>query len=342
MILVKCDRCGAEEETGDVTAGVPGGTLPGVFRKVVLPDAWQRAKVPAEDGSAWEKHLCPKCVNALRQFFQGDGAVDGLLSPSMLARAEETEHTHNFDRLHGLCRCGSTYQDVLDRHPLREAGLNAIPAQGSGAAAVDRVMNEAVTDPGQLGQALWPDPERFASCPFCPGVSKHTDLNEHIRLQHEDRWPEWAELAGVDKRPQGCIAHGGPDCICDDQDGYTGQMEDSRPNLTARAELISSGKRCTCAGVGFGTEDCTMHHPDGVQAGTHLPCTYGQNAGECPGIFRRGLFHEHMGRWHGIKVHPSSEPCPYCSDIHPGSRLGEHIAKDHPGEWSAWEAKRGR
>jgi hypothetical protein len=131
---------------------------------------------------------------------------------------------------------------------------------------------------------------------------------------------------------------------------------DPRPHLTARAVEIAGGEKCTCgpgrphratcpvrcscAGVGFGTEDCVPHHPDGLERGTHLKCFQAgqpETAGDCPGIYRRGMFAEHMERWHGITLAERSKPCPYCAEISQGiMQLGQHIAKEHPGDWQAW------
>lgn len=219
--MIKCDRCGAEEETKGtgVVQGGPG-ILAGVpaFRKTALPDDWRRVPMPQRDGSAWDKELCPPCVNALYAFMEGDGAVPGLLEPVTL---------------------------------------------------------------------------------------------EEIQAATTER---------------GCVAHGGPDCTCDDRDDFDG--------------VIETRKRCTCAGVGFGTEDCVLHHPDGLEKGTHLKCyrnETGDTAGECPGIYRRGMFAEHMERWHGLKVAEGSKACPYCATIESGIwELGQHIAAEHPGDWHAW------
>lgn len=99
--------------------------------------------------------------------------------------------------------------------------------------------------------------------------------------------------------------------------------------------------RCTCAGAGFGTEDCVVHHPDGLEKGTHLTCFQADQpvyAGDrCPGIYRRGMFAEHMSRWHGVKMEDRAKPCPFCATIESGiMKLGQHIAADHPGDWQAW------
>lgn len=118
--------------------------------------------------------------------------------------------------------------------------------------------------------------------------------------------------------------------------------QDPRPNLTERAERIAgmkTGQRCVCAGAGFGTEDCPLHHPDGLEKGTHLKCYQDPEGKECPGIYRRGLFREHMSRWHGIPVAEGSKACPYCAEITKGiTQLGPHIAKEHPGQWELWRS----
>jgi hypothetical protein len=120
---------------------------------------------------------------------------------------------------------------------------------------------------------------------------------------------------------------------------HCGAVYDERPNLTERARKLAAGERakCTCAGVGFGTEDCVAHHPEGLAKGTHLKCYQDPEGKECPGIYRRGMFREHMQRWHGVPVAEGSKPCPFCATIEPGiMRLGQHIAKEHPGDWQAW------
>lgn len=249
MIKAECDRCGTQEQT-------PGSQVSifGPMSKTKLPDGWRRVGIPEPDPAVQGdvKELCPRCLDALRKFFEGDGAVPGLLEPEAL-------------------------EDVF-RDAVR-AGRN------------------------------------------------------------------------------GCIAHGGPDCICPPQTCLDGKHitteethprcvrcgaspfdaeADPRPNLTERARKIAAGELCVCAGVGFGTEDCPAHHPNGVAEGTHLPCQLNEN-GDCPGIFRRGMFPEHMERWHKVKVSERSRPCPYCPAFFDGIMLtGQHIAKEHPGDWQAW------
>jgi hypothetical protein len=314
MIKAECDRCGTQQDAPDTS----GRLTLGMRVETPLPVDWREVKMrdPFDDaviGRLWQ--LCGGCVNAFLSFFENDGAVPGLLEPVTLEalqgamgrpegrigqlepvetpperKAEpcpDGQHHTADPALTGACvRCGWTWAETLAR-AVDPAETDAAPA------TVDRVVREAVTDPGQLGAAMWPDPR-----------------------------PEGGEDAGTASAMW---------------DG-----EDVTPNLTARARLIASGKRCVCAGAGFGTEDCPMHNPDGVAKGTHLPCQQDQGKGECPGIFRRGLFHEHMERWHGVPVHRDSEPCPICPDILPGGRLGEHIANMHPGDWQAWENKRNR
>src|ERR1044072_7691717 len=114
---------------------------------------------------------------------------------------------------------------------------------------------------------------------------------------------------------------------------------DPRPTLTERARKLAGGEKsrhCTCAGAGFGTEDCAVHHPEGLEQGTHLKRYQDPDGRECPGLFRRGMFREHMERWHGIPVAEGSVQCPFCPTIEPGWKLGAHIAAEHPGDWQAW------
>jgi hypothetical protein len=237
MIKAECDRCGTQAETRGNASAKISVMLPPPFTAVLpkLPEGWRRVELPADDERVQgeRKELCEGCVNALRRFFEGDGAVPGLLEPETL---------------------------------------------------------DAVAE-------------------------------------------EFRDAVQAERR--GCVGHGGPDCVCED--------EDPRPNLTARAEKIATGgngvrsERCTCSGVGFGTEDCVPHHPDGLEKGTHLKCFQDAGEGECPGIYRRGMFAEHMSRWHRIPVAEKSKPCPYCATIASGiMELGPHIAAEHPGDWQAW------
>lgn len=268
MIMAKCDRCGTEEETSGRAVEMVINPL---LRKTEtrLPAGWHRVAEPVDDERIeWpRRELCPACVTALRKFFEGDGAVPGLLSVETLdEKAEE-------------------FRD-------------AVRAQRRGCIA--HGGPDCVCPPEELSHDT---PE----CPFCPRPGYQL-TNDHVREVHPDRWDAWAELEGVDPRP----------------------------NLTERARKMASGQRCVCAGAGFGTEDCPMHHPNGVAEGTHLPCQMNES-GECPGIFRRGMFPEHMERWHGVKIAPGSKPCPFCPEIVSGMmKIGQHIARAHPGDWQAW------
>jgi len=183
--------------------------------------------------------------------------------------------------------------------------------------------------PGLLEPESLPE-LNFQECPFCTGEAQYGVLSEHIKAVHPDRWPTWAELEDEPKRELTILNPAAARLLA----------ADPRPNLTERARKLSRGDRtrhCTCAGVGFGTEDCAVHHPDGLKDGTHLKCMVDAEEGECPGIYRRGMFSEHMERWHGVKIAEGSKPCPYCPDIYSGiMKLGQHIAAAHPGDWQAW------
>lgn len=264
MIKTECDRCGRQEEVNGSVVAVPGVAF---LREPQLPEGWHRVAFPPVEkgGKDQRKHLCDRCVNALRLFLVGDGAVPGLLevdgAQRVTVRLEET----------GVA--GAEYR----------------------VAAID-----GCTCP----QPEQPRPPCPLHRPVCEVTGTHT--------------------AAVDKPG-----------VCQ----HCGEVYDERPNLTERARKLAGGRagRCTCAGVGFGTEDCAVHHPEGLERGTHLKCYQDPEGKECPGIYRRGMFREHMERWHRIPVAEGSKPCPFCAVIEPGiMRLGQHIAKVHPGEWQAW------
>lgn len=254
MIKAECDRCGKQEQT-------PGSQVSifGPMSKTKLPDGWRRVGIPEPDPAVQGdvKELCPRCLDALRKFFEGDGAVPGLLESETLNGVEDV------------------FRDAV------RAGRNGCIAHGG--------------------------PDCICPPETCDGCN-------HAR-----------HAAG-----ECAVVYAGDRCECDEP------LKDPRPNLTERARKIAAGELCVCAGVGFGTEDCPAHHPNGVAEGTHLPCQLNEN-GDCPGIFRRGMFPEHMERWHKVKVSERSKPCPYCPAFFDGIMLtGQHIAKAHPGDWQAW------
>ncbi|AWY07546.1 hypothetical protein SEA_LAZERLEMON_63 [Streptomyces phage LazerLemon] len=319
MIKAECDRCGKQKETeGAERVRI---VLPQPFGAYMprLPEGWRRVALPAEDEAVQgeRKELCAECVNALRKFFEGDGAVPGLLEPETLDDVDAD-----------LCTCPQP-QVPRPPCPLHES----VEIKQNTIMRPECLAGQHETDPAG-------DPEDPA-CRYC---------------------------GTLPDRPQGCIAHGGPDCICGpeemrqlyhperphdfvgDEDTCTisrdcpvtwGEFTAWRKqNEPERVKRDDRTRHCTCAGVGFGTEDCAVHHPDGLEKGTHLKCfrnDSGDTAGECPGIYRRGMFAEHMERWHGLKVAPETKPCPYCTHTERYiTELGPHIAKEHPGDWQAW------
>jgi len=75
-VHLKCDRCGAQEETDGMVLfvrligpGVPKHQVP-------LPDGWSRPTLPNEDGSADERELCPACKADLFRFMDGQPVID--------------------------------------------------------------------------------------------------------------------------------------------------------------------------------------------------------------------------------------------------------------------------
>lgn len=204
-----------------------------------------------------------------------------------------------------------------------------------------------------------------AECDRC-GKQQETDgLAVALPMIARPRLPEgWKRLVipAEDEAVQGERKELCPECVNALRAFFTGDgkvpgllepesLPDARPTttITVFGKLVPEGvevlgvdngvrsERCTCSGVGFGTEDCVPHHPDGLEKGTHLKCFQDSGEGECPGIYRRGMFAEHMSRWHRIPVAEKSKPCPYCATIASGiMELGPHIAKEHPGDWQAW------
>lgn len=314
-IKAECDRCGAQEPAPEQIRVLPGWR--------VLPKAWERVIIQAEtEGVQGErKELCPACVAALRLFFEGDGAVPGLLEPATL---------------------------------------------------------DAVVRPEDAGRALWPVP---------------------------DAEPE----------PQGCIAHGGPDCICltdveveqqkwhpdtphdfvGDEDTCTvvracpvtwgefrawkksavpvpvplwGTSPEPEPEHEMAPEEEDEGRehehdfgpgnmaRCACGSmysdvlartealngpVSFAGADPAAPFGQRIPVGSKTaPCPEG-GRGLCAGVYTRGALHQHMQTEHGIKLSSGSDGCPFCPEICTISLLGSHIAQQHPGDWQAWVDSRG-
>lgn len=62
-VMIKCDACGAEEETDGVMLAAPVMGLP--FLRPKLPEGWRRTGVPMPDGERREKELCPDDLKRL-------------------------------------------------------------------------------------------------------------------------------------------------------------------------------------------------------------------------------------------------------------------------------------
>lgn len=62
-IMIRCDVCGAEEETDGVMIPAPVMGLP--FLRPKLPEGWRRAGVPMPDGERREKEICPDDLRSL-------------------------------------------------------------------------------------------------------------------------------------------------------------------------------------------------------------------------------------------------------------------------------------
>lgn len=70
-VHLECDRCGQQEQTGDVMvlARLVGPGLPTV--RPELPDGWTRPQLPTEDGELRHRDLCPGCKADLFAFMRG-------------------------------------------------------------------------------------------------------------------------------------------------------------------------------------------------------------------------------------------------------------------------------
>jgi hypothetical protein len=85
-VKVECDRCGAQEQTSGVMlfAGLTGPSIPTAWTE--LPDGWTRPTLPAEDGSARKRELCPECKVDLLRFMAGAPVIDDSEQASRLMR----------------------------------------------------------------------------------------------------------------------------------------------------------------------------------------------------------------------------------------------------------------
>lgn len=70
-VHVKCDRCGTQAQVSGVMlfAGLTGPAIP--TARPELPDGWRRPRIPHEDGSSWDRELCPACMSDLTRFMEG-------------------------------------------------------------------------------------------------------------------------------------------------------------------------------------------------------------------------------------------------------------------------------
>lgn len=85
-VHLKCDRCGEQEPTSGVMlfAELTGPAIP--TARPELPEGWRRPRIPNEDGSAWDRELCPGCARALMLFMTGAPLVaerDGRPVPDL-------------------------------------------------------------------------------------------------------------------------------------------------------------------------------------------------------------------------------------------------------------------
>jgi len=91
-VHLKCDRCGNQERTSGVMlfAGLTDPAIP--TARPELPDGWTRPRLPHEDGSAWDRELCPECKADLIRFMAG-----AVLAPDVAEACTEGALTSSED-----------------------------------------------------------------------------------------------------------------------------------------------------------------------------------------------------------------------------------------------------
>jgi hypothetical protein len=205
MIKVECDRCGTQKQTERAAVKVAVGLLSRV--EIPIPEEWRRVDLPAEKPGAQPERveLCSRCVNALRQFMTGDGAVPGLLEPESLAAADaeagpqcgncgHPEHTDGVcvaavigDQGAGRCMCTEELAELGDENARRVLGLTERAQKlASGSLRVSEAR-EVVAD---VKAAERPD-SSFLECPeadpanrACGGFYPRGRLTEHMQAAH--------------------------------------------------------------------------------------------------------------------------------------------------------------
>ncbi len=151
--LARCDRCGVEQEVNPhgstLTTGQP------VDYRVTAPEGWTELRqIPLGGGGRQTFILCFGCVNALEDFFTGDGKVAGLLEPESLEQAEaEQAGGHGLLTADELVTAGQ--KEILRRYAEHNPHTPSWAIQGDGAEAelkpVCAVTGVHTSAPGQGG-----------------------------------------------------------------------------------------------------------------------------------------------------------------------------------------------
>lgn len=109
--MIKCDRCGIEEETD-------GAVFAGSFvLRPRLPEGWRRVGVPMPDGERREKELCPADVKTLWFMF----GIEPPAEPDPEGECVRCEHPplahrgpHGCMDLDGTCSCSLSEAEATD------------------------------------------------------------------------------------------------------------------------------------------------------------------------------------------------------------------------------------
>lgn len=85
-VILECDRCGFQEETGSVMlfAGLTGPGIP--TARPELPRGWTRPRLPTEDDELRDRELCPGCRTELLAFMNGGTVNDPPVAQTAVCR----------------------------------------------------------------------------------------------------------------------------------------------------------------------------------------------------------------------------------------------------------------
>lgn len=187
MIKAECDRCGKQAETLNGTVKMAVGLLSRV--EVPLPKDWRRVEVPALEPEevAERKELCPGCVNALRAFFEGDGAVPGLLEPETLKALQDMPvHPEAQDPRPNLT--ARAERVASGNIPV---GTTTAPCPNAGDGLCDGRYRRGELHEHMLTEHGVRVSKRSVQCPYCVEIQPRSNVGAHIASAHPGDWQAW-------------------------------------------------------------------------------------------------------------------------------------------------------